>query len=745
MKLQGFLFLCLLFCAFADLTAQAGPPIFIDRIENIRFDGQVDEPEWDAIEPLPLVQYEPRAGEPPTERSEIRLAYDDRYFYISIRAFESHKNEVRATSLYRDRIAGSDHLEILLDTYNDNQTGYIFTTTPTGIRNDAEVFNDAIVSTVTQGGAFNRDFNTFWDAESVMDDQGWTAEMRIPFTSLRFQSVDGQVTMGIIVQRKVAHKNERLVFPAVPPITNWAFLRPSLAQKIIFTGISPSKTLYITPYLLGGYDRNFTLDQAGEAYQENRATQWNVGGDVKYSITNNLTADFTINTDFAQAEADDQLVNLTRFSLFFPEKRQFFQERSAIFDFRTGGISRLFFSRRIGLTNTGDQVPIYGGVRMIGRSADWDFGLLNMQTQSLDTIPSENFGVLRLRKRVFNENSFLGGMFTSRIDADGNSNLAYGLDGLIRVSGDDYLTVQWAQAFDSRQAKGATEDFKNGRLALEMTRRRRQGLGYTLGTIFSGENYDPGVGFVDRENFKYFTALVSQTWLNQQGPFIFHTFQPFGNTFLDKRENRVISSEYGLEWVFTRRNQDSGGIRLTSVYERLTSEFGLAQDVVLPVGQYDFYRINFRYTQAIDRTMRTGVQFETGSFYDGWLHTLNISPGWYISKHLQLNLEYLYNYGRFDGRADRLNFQIARLRVGTALDRKLSLNGLFQYNGAQDIFSLNARFRYNFREGQDLWIVLNSGYNTDRMSTLPPLPSVNNQSVLIKYIHTFIFGIRRNP
>ncbi len=390
-------------------------------------------------------------------------------------------------------------------------------------------------------------------------------------------------------------------------------------------------------------------------------------------------------------------------------------------------------------------MPIYGGIRLIGRSADWDFGLLNMQTQSLDTIPSENFGVLRLRKRVFNENSFLGGMFTSRIDADGNSNLAYGLDGLIRVSGDDYLTVQWAQAFDSRQAKGATEDFKNGRLALEMTRRRRQGLGYTLGTIFSGENYDPGVGFVDRENFKYFTALVSQTWLNQQGPFIFHTFQPFGNTFLDKRENRVISSEYGLEWVFTRRNQDSGGIRLTSVYERLTSEFGLAQDVVLPVGQYDFYRINFRYTQAIDRTMRTGVQFETGSFYDGWLHTLNISPGWYISKHLQLNLEYLYNYGRFDGRADRLNFQIARLRVGTALDRKLSLNGLFQYNGAQDIFSLNARFRYNFREGQDLWIVLNSGYNTDRMSTLPPLPSVNNQSVLIKYIHTFIFGIRRNP
>ncbi|NER10862.1 Carbohydrate family 9 binding domain-like [Muriicola jejuensis] len=745
MKLQRFIFIAFLLAGLLDISAQAGPPMSIDRVGNIHFDGKVDEPEWEAIEPLPLVQYEPRAGEPPTERSEIRLAFDDTYLYVSIRAFESHENEIRATSLYRDRIAGSDHLEILLDTYNDNQTGYIFTTTPTGIRNDAEVFNDAIVSTLSSGGAFNRDFNTFWDAESVMSDQGWTAEMRIPFTSLRFQEIDGQVTMGIIVQRKIAHKNERLVFPAVPPITNWAFLRPSLAQKIVFTGIRPSKTIYVTPYVLGGYDRGFTLNESGDAYLENKDTQWNVGGDVKYSITNNLTADFTINTDFAQAEADDQLVNLTRFSLFFPEKRQFFQERSAIFDFRTGGISRLFFSRRIGLTSTGEQVPIYGGIRLIGRSDDWDFGLLDMQTQSLDTIPSENFGVLRVRKRVFNQNSFLGAMFTSRLDANGESNLAYGLDGLIRVAGDDYLTVQWAQAFDSRLPEGASDNFKNGRLALEMTRRRRQGLGYTLGTIFSGENYNPGVGFVDRSNFKYVTALLSQTWLNQKGPFIFHTLQPFGNTFLDNREDRVISSEYGLEWAFTRRNQDSGGLKFTKAYERLTSEFSLAQGVILPVGQYDFYRIGARYTQAIDRTLRTGIEYETGSFYDGWLHSLSISPSWYLSKHLQLNLEYVYNNGTFDARDDRLDFHIARLRVGTALDRKLSLNGLFQYNGAQDIFSFNARFRYNFREGQDLWIVLNSGYNTDRMGTFPTLPSVNNQSVLVKYIHTFIFGIRRNP
>ncbi len=728
------------FCAAqVSFYAQSGPPMPVARIAEIHFDGKVDEPGWDAIDPLPMVQYEPNAGAPPTERTEIRLAYDDKYIYVSIRAYESHENEIRATSLYRDQIAGSDHLEILLDTYNDNQTGYIFTTTPTGIRNDADVANDAIVSSVLLGSAFNRDFNTYWDAESTITKEGWFAEMRIPFTSLRFQEVGGKVTMGITVQRKIAHKNERLVFPAVPPITNWAFLRPSLAQKIEFTGISPNKTLYVTPYVLGGQTKINTLNTAGDAYDAKTDSQFEVGGDIKFSITNNLTADFTINTDFAQAEADDQLVNLTRFSLFFPEKRQFFQERSAVFDFRTGGISRLFFSRRIGLTDTGEQVPIYGGVRLIGRSSDWDFGLLDMQTQSLDALPTENFGVLRVRKRVLNANSFVGAMFTSRLDGDGNTNLAYGVDGLVRVAGDDYLTLQWAQTFDSQQPDGATSDFKNGRMALEFTRRRRQGLGFTFGTIYSGENYNPGVGFVDRSNFTFGTAVVSQTWLNKEGPFIYHTLQPFGNAYLTNTDHDVLSSEYGLEWLFSRRNQDNGGLKFTKAYENLTADFGLAQGVTIPAGQYNFARVNMRYTQAIDRRMRTGVELETGSFYDGWLNSFSLSPGWYVSRYFQVNLQYVYNYGEFKERDQLLNFHIARLRIGTALDRKLSLNGLFQYNGAQDLFSLNARLRYNFREGQDLWIVFNSGYNMERDRLVPTLPSVESRSILVKYIHTFIF------
>ncbi len=739
--MRTFPLLFILFSLFYQHSclAQTEAPMPIARISGITFDGQVEDSEWNAVPPLPMVQYEPNAGEPPTERTEIRLAYDDSYFYVSMRAFDRDPNGVRATSLYRDRISGSDHLEILLDTYNDNQSGYVFTTTPTGIRNDLEIANDAQGLALSSGSVFNRDFNTFWDAESVVTPEGWTTEIRIPFSSLRFQDAEGRVVMGIIVQRKVARKNERLVFPAVPPITNWAFLRPSLAQKIEFSGIRSTKTLYLTPYLLGGHETSYLLNEAGTAYAAEKDFKLDVGGDVKYSITNNLTADFTINTDFAQAEADDQLVNLSRFSLFFPEKRQFFQERASVFDFRSGGLSRLFFSRRIGLTDRGEQVPIYGGIRLIGRMKTWDLGVLNMQTQDLDTIPTENFGVLRVRKRVFNQNSFLGGMFTSRLDGDGNNNLAYGLDGIIQVAGDDFLTLQWSQTFDSRYAEGETQDFKSGRLALEMNRRRRQGFGYTLGTILSGPNYLPGVGFVDRSDFKFGTAAISQTWLNTEGSFIWHKIEPFGNAYLSNQGGDVLSSEYGLDWSFSRRNLDSGGLVIRKTYENLINDFSLPGTENVPAGIYDFFRVQGTYTMAIDRTLRTGAILETGSFYDGWLHSITLTPSWYASKYIQLNLEYVYNYGEFSERDTRLNFHIARLRLGTALNRKLSTNALLQYNGAQDLFSANIRFRYNWREGQDLWVVFNSGLNTDRYGFTPTLPATDNRSVLVKYVHTFIF------
>jgi len=721
------------------LFGQSDSVFVIPKAGEVIFDGRVDEPFWDLIDPVPMVQYEPNAGAPPTEKTEIRFAYDDVYFYGSIRAYDRDPDGIRATSLYRDLIRGSDHFEIVLDTYNDNENAYVFTTTPTGLRNDAAISNDATGGTISSGGWLNRDFNTFWDAESTVTDEGWFAEMRIPFSSLRFQNVDGKVIMGLSVQRKIARKLERLVFPAIPPKTDWAFLRPSLIQKVEFQGIQPVRKLYVTPYILGGYELNNELNQLETGYESKDSFQKEIGGDIKFSISNNLTADFTINTDFAQAEADDQLVNLTRFSLFFPEKRQFFQERASVFDFRTGGLSRLFFSRRIGLTNDGQQVPIYGGVRLIGRMKTWDLGFMNMQTQSLDSIPTENFGVVRVRKRVFNQNSFVGGMFTSRIDNRGNKNLAYGIDGLIRLFGDDYLTVQWAQTFDSLSEDGGAERFKSGRLALDLNRRRRRGFGYNIGTILSGPNYNPGVGFVDRNDFKFVTIAPSYTWLMKESPFIWHKIEAVGNTYVSNSDQQVLSAEIGPEWSFSRRNLDGGDVGVKWVYESLTIPLKLSDEVSIPVGDYEFYRLSAAYRIAGDNTLSAGLEVETGSFYDGWLNSLAFTPRWYLSKHFQLNLEYVYSDADFKERNEKFQFHITRLRIGTAVNRKISTNALVQYNSSIDLFSANVRFRYNFREGQDLWVVLNTGMNTNRTNYFPELPAVDSQSILVKYLHTFIF------
>ena len=244
--------------------------------ESIVLDGLSNESAWDTVTPFIPVQYEPDNGAPATERTEFLVAYDDDYLYLALRGYDSDPNGLRANTLYRDRLSGDDHFEILLDTFNDNETGVLFTTTPLGNRLDAAISNDASGGGIATGGWINRDFNTFWDVNTVRSDSGWFAELRIPFSSLRFQDVDGTVTMGITLQRKVARKTERVVYPHVPSIANWAFLKPSLAKKIILRGIESSNPVYFTAYGLGGL--NMSSDSNSD-----RSLQ--AGGDFKYGLT----------------------------------------------------------------------------------------------------------------------------------------------------------------------------------------------------------------------------------------------------------------------------------------------------------------------------------------------------------------------------------------------------------------------------------------------------------------------------
>jgi len=383
---------CVLFCVLGiSGPAAAQTPMTLPRIEGpITLDGRSTEPAWQEIEPLPMTMYQPTYEGGVRERTEVRVAYDDEYLYVLGRLYDSHPEDIRANSLHRDRYSGDDTFAIILDTFNDNENALWFFTTPTGVRFDMAVSNDAEGGL---GGTVNSNWDTFWSAEARQTDEGWFAEMRIPLSSLGFQSEGERVTMGMTTYRYIARRNERYIFPAIPPDWSLGFAKPSQAQDVVLNGVESRRPVYFTPYVLGGVEQEARLAEDETTYRQHRDLTRELGGDLKYNLTNNLTLDLTANTDFAQVEADPQRVNLTRFSLFFPEKRRFFQERASTFAFNTGGNDRLFNSRRIGLVE-GEPVRIWGGARLVGRVGNWDVGVLNMQTaedEALD-VPSENFG-----------------------------------------------------------------------------------------------------------------------------------------------------------------------------------------------------------------------------------------------------------------------------------------------------------------------------------------------------------------
>ncbi len=714
----------------------------------IVLDGPSDEAAWDAIAPLPMTVFEPVYQGTATERTEIRVAYDDDYVYVAGRLYDSDPAGIRGNSLYRDRYSGDDVFSILLDTFNDNENALWFFTNPNGVRFDFAVSNDAEFSGGSPfGGVINNSWNTFWDVATVQTDEGWFAEMRIPFSSLGFQNVDDRVVMGMIAYRLISRKNERHLYPAIPPNWGLAFGKPSQAQKIVLEGVHSQKPLYVTPYLLGGVERAARLNDAETAFAQHNDGTSEAGLDLKYNLTSNLTLDATINTDFAQVEADDQQVNLTRFSLFFPEKRQFFQQRAGIFEFNTGGFSRLFHSRRIGLDDDGNQIRIYGGTRLVGRLGSWDVGLIDMQTARLEDQPSENFGVLRLRRNVFNENSYAGGIVTSRLGADGSYNLATGLDGIFRVTGDEYLTVQWAQTFEDEVIHNDAFDLvETALLRATWQRRRQQGFNYSASATRSGADYNPGMGFITRNGFTRLDGEVAYDWLPSESSTFRRISPGFSASIIlrnddlgtDLNVNQAIeSASVGLSGVLEFRSGDFLFAGPEVEIEDLEEAIEFPEDTDVPVGRYTFYTLSAFFMMHDGRLLRTNLDFAAGTFYDGHRLQLGVTPTWNVSRFLELSVQYQGNFVRFSDRDQRFDVHVGRLRAQAALNTKVSTSFFLQYNSAADVVSANVRFRYNFREGNDLWIVYNQGLNTDRHRDVPALPFSENSTILLKYTHTF--------
>ena len=722
----------------------AGPtatPLAIDRIGGeIRLDGVIDEPAWDAVAPLPMAMFSPTFGGELTEPTEVRIAHDERYLYVSGRMWDSDPSGIRTNTLYRDQYSGDDLLAIVIDSYNDYETAVWFVANPAGARNDRTISNDADFGA---GMPMNSDWNSHWDVSTSQDEKGWYAEFRIPFSTLGFQAPDGEVTMGLISYRFIARKNERQTFPAIDP--QWgglAFAKPSQAQRVVMRSVEPSKPLYVTPYSLGGISSRPELLEpptvAQARYEKQRDVAREVGADLKYSPTSNLALDLTVNTDFAQVEADDQQINLTRFALFFPEKRQFFQERASTFDFNTGGfVNRLFHSRQIGLDG-GDLVRIYGGGRAVGRIGGMDFGVLNMQTAAHDGRSGENMGVLRLNQQVLNPFSSVGAMLTSRVGSNGEDNFAYGLDTSLRLVGDEFFTLKWAQTFD--EAIDEESALASGLVFARWQRRRDGGLSYSVDYTRVGADYRPRLGFQSRRDFAAYSAgLQFKSFRDgasalrsvSAGVETGHFFRNEDGT----AESRGVSP--GLEVEFKGGTQLRLG--LVSSFESVLDTFSISEAAVVP-GEHWFHAAEWNIMLPRSLLFRGDFGGSVGGFYDGRRYNLRINPAWNASKHLELGAGYEINRIEFASRDSQVTTHLARLKVQVALDTRISMSAFTQYNTVSDLVGVNARFRYHFREGTDLWLVYNEGLNTVLDNGLDPRKFRSaGRTFMIKYSHALIW------
>jgi len=720
-------------------------PVKIKKIDGqIVFDGNPSETVWGNTSSFSLVQFRPNFNSDPSEASEVRIGYDDHFLWIGANLFMNDPSKIFQASKKRDEMLFDyDAFGIILDTYNDNQNGLAFYTAPTGLRTDYAISNDA------SGGDFgfsfmNTSWNTYWDVKTTIDEKGWHLEMRIPFSSLKFKTTDDIASMGLIITRNISSNNETDTWPALDPKYSWnAMFKPSLAATIEIEGAKPSRPVYISPYVIGGLSWDWKMDDPEAEYIKDDPyprRMANAGLDVKYNINSNLTLDLTANTDFAQVEADDQRVNLTRYSLFFPEKRQFFQERSDLFNFSLGGFSdNLFYSRNIGISG-GTPVGILGGARLTGRIGNWDMGFLDMQTASHETTPGENFGVLRMKRQVINQNSFVGGIFTSRLGMNGYQNLAYGVDGTFRVFGDDYLTVKWSQTYDNELSNKMTS-LDPSFIIANWERRSEKGFAYMLNYIYSGEMFKPGTGFVMRGGVQGINGRVLYGWLPGEKSKLYRynislTAEQYNNLSDGKLESMQISpslelsTKKGIFSMLTAEIQKEG----------VAWDFNLSDSIKISAGNYTFTTGQLMIGTTNTKKISYNLFINAGQFYDGVRAGTNARINFNLSSSFNLSATYSYNAIRFHERAvnNRLDIHSVNLRALYMLNTKLSATFLVQYINTEDQLLTNFRLRYNPREGNDFYFVYNDNRGISNRIVNNESPAFYNKTIMVKYIHTFI-------
>jgi hypothetical protein len=672
---------------------------------EITLDGALDEPSWSQA-PMAhnFIQNDPREGMPATFDTEVRVLYDDDAMYFGVFAMDDQPSRIIANDLKKDfNTDQNDGFRVILDTFHDQRNGYQFATNPAGAKWDAQMVNE--------GRESNANWDGIWDVATRITETGWYAEIRIPFRTLRFSAADIQI-WGMNFERKVRRLNEDSYWSPVPRI--YDIQRVSLAGTLEgMRGVRPGKDLRIKPYVLSS---GSTI--GGSATRGD----FEGGFDVKYGVTTGLTWDFTVNTDFSQVEADEQQVNLTRFSLFFPEKRDFFLENSGVFQFggatQGGGGNnitagrqnqsqdmRLFFSRRIGLSDEGQAIPILGGTRLTGRQGVYSVGLLNIQQREEGPVPATNFTALRLRRDIL-ANSDIGAMILNKEEGGPHYNRVAGVDANFRFG--EYLTTggYLAKTFSPAEAVPASgNEFASRANILFDHRRTRVGATVTaIGSQFNDElGFVPRRGIVNYEaqaNYRFRPLAVSK-WIRE--------IQPHWNVdMFTSQADGSLDSRY-QDFHFPINFQDSTffEVGVNPNVEVIKSPFLInsSQGVVVNPGRYEFDEYFILVNSNTSAPAAIGARYSIGDFYDGYRRSYALGPSFRLNESFNTSVNLQVQDVELSTGA-----YVSTLitgRVNYNFSTKMFVNALLQYNTDSHQWSSNLRFNIIHRPLSDFFLVYN--------------------------------------
>jgi len=700
-------------------------------------DGRVNDEEWGtAPAASDFVQQRPLLGQPATERTEIRFLYTEDALYISAICFDSEPDKIVDTQSRRDgNLNDSDSILIILDTFLDRQNGFLFGTNPSGIQYDAQILTEGVsggqvssaggvggsaTSTAARGNvaAVNVNWNTTWTVSSSRTERGWETEIKIPLTSLRFKNSEEPQKWGLNVMRNIRRKNEQSFWAEIPQA--YSIYRVSLAGELESLEIRSPRNLKFIPYVLAGPRKDFTTS--------NTDFKAEVGFDVKYGLTSTLTLDGTVNTDFAQVEVDDEQINLTRFDLFFPEKRGFFLENAGTFAFGTPREMDLFFSRRIGIED-GTEVPILWGARLTGRLDRFSLGILSIQTgEEENLVAGQNFFVGRVR-REFHRRSSVGFIFTNRDNVGeplGRTeyNRAWGTD-LQLGFGEHVILSSWL-------AKSYSPDLSGDDWAGHFIAEYRSDL-WRFDARYQEiqENFNPEVGFVPRQGIRhprfgvYFTPSPESGPVRQWNPhFTFRRFYGFDGELETERQH------WDLEIHLT--NGGSIGITTNRNYEFLRVPFEPHPGVMVPAGVYRFNEYNFFLGSDPSAAVFGDIDIGFGGFYGGDIQTYSVSLGFRTGPRFIT----IFDFTNTGVEADwgRFNTNLGRIKVNYSFTPYRFIDAFLQYNSRSQQFSSNIRFGWTTTSGTGLYVVYNDRYATPG-ERFDPL----ERALFVKYSYQFDF------